>query len=123
MASEASSNEATRTFFEEMSRMRARVVRTLVVFVLVFYFTLPILTNLTSALDGLAFGGFSWAYLYGFAQFVMVILVTTYYRRAMDEVEHRWRPPDADETAAHYDDWQVWEQHEAEVEAEEEKSS
>jgi uncharacterized membrane protein (DUF485 family) len=123
MAAEASPNEATRRYYEQMSRTRARVVRPLVVFVLVFYFTLPILTNFTSALDGLAYEGFSWAYLYGFAQFVMVIVVTTYYRRVMDEVEHRSRPAEADESAAHYDDWQVWEQHEAEVEAEEEKYS
>jgi uncharacterized membrane protein (DUF485 family) len=109
MAGADSLSDGTRAYFEEMSAARTRIVTPLVLFTLVFYFVLPLLTNFTSVLDGIAFDGFSWAYMYAFAQFVMVIVLTTYYRRAMDSVERRVRPPGVDETAAHYDDWQTWE--------------
>lgn len=93
-------------YYLGMVAARKRLVRPLVIVVLIFYFTLPLLTNFTSVLDGLAFSGITWAYVYAFAQFVMVIVLTTYYRRGMDKVESQLRPADADETAAHYDDWQ-----------------
>lgn len=44
----------------------------------VYYFTLPLLTNFTSALHGIAFEGMSWAYVYASSQFVLVIVLTTY---------------------------------------------
>lgn len=106
MVTENPKQDAERTYFEEMTAVRRRVVRPLVLIVAVYYFTLPLLTNFTSALDGIAFEGMSWAYIYAFSQFVMVIVLTTYYRRVMDAAEKRLRPLDADEAAAHYDDWQ-----------------
>jgi uncharacterized membrane protein (DUF485 family) len=90
-------------YYSGMAAERRRLIRPLVLIVLVFYFTLPILTNFTSILDGLAFDGLTWAYVYAFAQFVMVIALTTYYRRRMDRVEARLRPAEIVETAAQYD--------------------
>jgi uncharacterized membrane protein (DUF485 family) len=91
-------------YYSGMVAERKRVIRPLVLIVLVFYFTLAILTNFTSVLDGLAFSGMTWAYVYAFAQFVMVIVLTTYYRRRMDGADARLRAADVEETAARYDD-------------------
>jgi uncharacterized membrane protein (DUF485 family) len=119
MADTVPLSDGERVYYEEMSRARARIVTPLVLFTMVFYFLLPILTNFTSVLDGIPFEGMTWAYLYAFAQFVMVIVLTMYYRAAMGAVEARVRPPDIDETAAHYDDWQTWEKLDEAQEAEE----
>lgn len=106
-------NEA---FYTAMVAERRKIVLPLTILVCVFYFPLPILTNFTSALDGEVFKGVTWAYIYAFLQFFMVIIVTTYYRRRMDSVEDRLRPTGLDETAAHYDDPEAWEHHEEELE-------
>ena len=119
MAGTVPLSDGERVYYEEMSKARARIVTPLVVFAMVFYFVLPLLTNFTSVLHGSPFEGMTWAYLYAFAQFVMVIVLTMYYRAAMRGVEARVRPPDIDETAAHYDDWQTWEKLDQAQEAEE----
>jgi hypothetical protein len=51
----------------------------------------------------------SWAYMYTFSQFVMVVILTLYYRHALNQGEDLVGPLDVDETAAQYDDWQIWE--------------
>jgi uncharacterized membrane protein (DUF485 family) len=68
------------------------------------FFLLPLLTNFTSALDGVAFSGITWAYLYAFAVFALVLIITTTYRRAMDKFEHTHRPPADVHPADEYDD-------------------
>ena len=79
---------------------------------LIFFFLLLALTNFTSSLDGVAFSGITWAYLYAFAQFFFVVILTTIYKRRMDAAEDRLRPAHLDETAAHYEDPDTWEHHE-----------
>lgn len=87
-------------YYAGMVAARKRLVRPLVITVLLFYFTLAVLTNFTPLLDTVAFGGLTWAYLYAFAQFVMVIVLTTVYRRGMDRAESRLRPAEANHTVA-----------------------
>ncbi|GGG48576.1 hypothetical protein GCM10011374_08710 [Kocuria dechangensis] len=117
--------DASREYYEGMTAVRRRIVRPLVIITLVAFFLQQVLTNFTSVLDGFAADGLSWAYLYAFALFFLVVVLTTVYKRAMDKVEDELRPAHLDETAAHYEDWTEWEKHEAQLEAEladEEKS-
>lgn len=109
---------ASREFYEGMTAVRRRIVRPLVVITLVAFFTQQILTNFTGVLDGFASDGLSWAYLYAFVLFFLVVVLTTVYKRAMDKVENELRPAHLDETATHYEDWAEWERHEAQLEAE-----
>ena len=77
--------EQTEAFRELVRRKRAFLVPT-VVFVLLFFITLPILSIFTDALDGKVIGAISWAYLYAFAQFFLAWIVTfVYWRKA-----NRW---------------------------------
>ncbi|MGI8859171.1 MAG: DUF485 domain-containing protein [Rubrobacteraceae bacterium] len=75
----------TEAFRELMRRKRAFLVPT-VVFVLLFFIMLPILSIFTDVLDGKVVGAISWAYLYAFAQFFLAWVVTfLYWRKA-----NRW---------------------------------
>lgn len=117
-AKTAADATASREYYEGMVAVRRRIVRPLVIITLVAFFTQQVLTNFTGVLDGFAVDGLSWAYLYAFALFFLVVVLTTIYRRAMDKVEDDLRPAHLDETAAHYEDWAEWEKHEAQLEAE-----
>ena len=116
MATPQSRRAANDAFYEVMVTERRKLIMPLTGFVLVFYFILPVLTNFTSLLDGVAFSGITWAFVYAFAQFFMVVIVTTIYRRRIDAVEDMHRPAALDETAAHYDDPEQWQHHEEESE-------
>lgn len=117
MASPDSSVDASNLeFYRSMAKARSSIVVPLTIATLIFFFLLLFLSNFTSVLDGIAFSGISWAYLYAFAQFFFVVILTTIYRRRMDAVETELRPPDLEETAAHYDDPDTWERHEDEIE-------
>jgi uncharacterized membrane protein (DUF485 family) len=72
-------------FKELVSRKRAFLVPT-VIFVLLFFIMLPILSIFTDVLDGKAIGAISWAYVYAFAQFFLAWVVTFVYWRKAD----RW---------------------------------
>jgi uncharacterized membrane protein (DUF485 family) len=82
----------TDDYYREVSAARRRFILPTTSFVLIFYFLLPLLGNFSAILDGIAFSGLSWAYVYAFAQFAMVLVVTTIYRRQMDELEARLLP-------------------------------
>lgn len=113
---------ADQEYFQEMVKARKRLVRPMVVIILVVFFLQQILTNFTSVMDGFAFPGMSWAYLYSFALFFVVVILTTIYRRGMDAVESKKRPSDVEEpVAAHYDDPEEWESHERLLEVEEDE--
>ncbi len=71
--------EAT-AFKELVSRKRAFLVPT-VIFVLLFFIMLPILSIFIDVLDGKVIGAISWAYLYAFAQFFLAWVVTFLYWR------------------------------------------
>ena len=80
-------------FKELVSRKRAFLVPT-VIFVLLFFIMLPILSIFTDVLDGKAIGAISWAYVYAFAQFFLAWVVTfVYWRKAdrWDELARRAR--------------------------------
>ena len=95
--------ERTEAFGELVRRKRAFLVPT-VVFVLLFFIMLPILSIFTDALDGKVVGAISWAYLYAFAQFLLAWVVTFVYcrkanrwdelaRKAREEASERGEKP------------------------------
>lgn len=110
---------ALQRYYEELSAARKRIVVPLASITLVSFLLQQILTNFTPAMDGLVFEGMTWAYLYGFALFFLVVILTMIYKTAMDKVEREHRPPHLDQTAAHYEDWREWERHQATLESEE----
>lgn len=112
--------QAMQEYYDGMVEARRTIVAPLVGITLFLFFLQQVLTNFTSVLDGLAFDGMTWAYLYGFALFFVVVILTTIYRSKMTRTEQRLRPPKWEETAAHYEDPQQWEEHEAELEVEDE---
>ena len=91
--SEYSGIAETEAFKELVRRKRAFLVPT-VVFVLLFFIMLPILSIFTDVLDGKVIGAISWAYLYAFAQFFLAWIVTfLYWRKAnrFDELSRKAR--------------------------------
>jgi uncharacterized membrane protein (DUF485 family) len=83
----------TEAFKELVRRKRAFLVPT-VVFVLLFFIMLPILSIFTDVLDGKVIGAITWAYLYAFAQFFLAWIVTFLYWRVagrFDELATRAR--------------------------------
>ena len=71
---------------------RKKLVTPLVIIVVVAFWFQQIVTNFTSWMDGAVVSGLSWAYLYAFALFFLVIAVTTYYRRQMAAIEAKYKP-------------------------------
>lgn len=90
-------------YYVEYARARRRLVVPFTALIVGVFFLLPLLTNFTSVLDGVAFSGLTWAYLYAFGVFVLVLVVTTVYRRRMDAFEHTHRPPADVHPADEYD--------------------
>ncbi|XBB69975.1 DUF485 domain-containing protein [Nocardioides sp. WV_118_6] len=84
-------------YYEGLAAQRNRVVLPLTLVTLGAFFLQQILTNFTSALDGSVVKGVSWAYVYAYGLFVLVVVLTALYTRAMDRVERRLRPPHLDE--------------------------
>src|SRR5919112_378781 len=102
--SEYSGMVETTAFKELVRRKRVFLIPT-VVFVLLFFIMLPILSIFTDVLDGKVIGAISWAYLYAFAQFFLAWIVTfLYWRRAdrWDELarEARREAPEGEESSA-----------------------
>lgn len=57
--------------FQKLMHEKKKFILPLSLFFLAFYFTLPILTSYTSALNEPAIGSISWAWVFAFAQFIM----------------------------------------------------
>jgi uncharacterized membrane protein (DUF485 family) len=69
--------------FQQLLREKRNFIIPFSIFFLVFYFTLPILTAYTKVLNNTAFGSISWAWVFGFAQFIMTwALCMIYTKRA-----------------------------------------
>jgi uncharacterized membrane protein (DUF485 family) len=69
--------------FGELMRAKKAFIIPAVTFFLVFYMAMPVLAEFTTVLDGPAIGAMNWAYVYGFAQFLMTwILMYIYVSRA-----------------------------------------
>lgn len=90
--------------FGELMRSKKTFIIPAVVFFLVFYMAMPVLAEFTTALDGQAVGALNWAYVYGFAQFLMTwILMHLYVRRAKkwDKLVEEAREEASEERTAH----------------------
>jgi uncharacterized membrane protein (DUF485 family) len=70
--------EQTSAFQELIQKKKAFLIPA-VIFFLVFYMALPVLGGFTTVLDGEAIGAITWAYVYGFVQFVMTWILTHLY--------------------------------------------
>jgi uncharacterized membrane protein (DUF485 family) len=82
------------TAFKELVRQKRAFLIPTVVFVVLFFIMLPILSIFTDVLDGKVIGAISWAYLYAFAQFFLAWIVTfLYWREAgrFDELARKAR--------------------------------
>lgn len=69
-------------------RRRMRLVVTLSLLICAVFFPLPVLGQFTDALDGVVGGGLSWAWIYGFSQFPIALVVAGWYAaraRRLDE--------------------------------------
>ncbi len=84
------SRAASQRYYQGMVQARRKIIVPLVLLTLVFFFTQQVLTNFTSVLDGMAFSGMSVAYLYAFAQFFFVVILTTIYRSRMQRIESEY---------------------------------
>lgn len=69
-----------------MARKKAFLVP-MCAFFFAFYFTLPILTSYTTVLNHRAIGPISWAWVFGFAQFVMTWALCGVYTRKAAEFD------------------------------------
>src|SRR5690625_103372 len=69
--------------FKRFLEKKKKFIMRLTVFLLVFYFTVPVLTSYTTFLNTPLFGDISWVWIFAFAQFVMVwVLCTLYVKKA-----------------------------------------
>ncbi|MCK7605668.1 DUF485 domain-containing protein [Geobacillus stearothermophilus] len=69
--------------FRALIQAKKRFIVPATVFFFVFYFALPVLTSYSKALNALAIGPVSWAWLFAFAQFIMTwALCILYSKRA-----------------------------------------
>ncbi|WP_413377602.1 DUF485 domain-containing protein [Alkalihalobacillus sp. 1P02AB] len=74
---------AKSTEFKGLIKAKKRFLIPTVLFFLVFYFTLPILTSFTTVLESPAIGAITWTWVYAFAQFIMTwVLCMLYVRKA-----------------------------------------
>lgn len=78
--------------YRALESARKKLVTPLVIIVVVAFWFQQIVTNFTSWMDGAVVSGLSWAYLYAFALFFLVVAVTTYYRRQMAAIEAKYKP-------------------------------
>ncbi|MCA0435820.1 MAG: DUF485 domain-containing protein [Actinobacteria bacterium] len=79
-------------YYRGMVDARRKLVWPLVISTVVFFFLQQVLTNFTSALDGIPFTGMSAAYLYAFAQFFFAVILTSIYRSRMRRFERELEP-------------------------------
>lgn len=67
--------------FKALMVSKKRFLRPRIVFFLVFYFSLPVLTSYTKVLNHNAFGFINWAWIFAFAQFIMTWALSIIYSR------------------------------------------
>ncbi len=65
--------------FTALTRRKARFVLAAAVFVLVFSLGQPVLSVFTTTLDGIAFGPFTWGWVYAVLQFLVPLVVLHLY--------------------------------------------
>lgn len=74
--------------FQELMRQKRAFVIPATIFFFVFYFTLPVLTAFTTALNDKVVGAINWAYVYAFAQFAMTWGLSHLYMRKANQFDH-----------------------------------
>jgi len=57
--------------FHQLMRQKNGFILPAILFSMVFYFTLPVLTSYATFLNEKAIGDISWAWMFAFAQFIM----------------------------------------------------
>jgi uncharacterized membrane protein (DUF485 family) len=73
--------------FRELMRKKRAFIIPAMIFFMVFYFVLPILTAFTTVLNKKAIGAINWAYVYAFAQFVMTWGLSYLYMRKANQFD------------------------------------
>jgi uncharacterized membrane protein (DUF485 family) len=74
--------------FQELLKVKRAFILPLTLFFLVFYFTLPVLTAYSTVLNKPAFGPVSWAWVFGFAQFIMTWALCILYTNKAVKFDH-----------------------------------
>jgi len=67
--------------FRSLLEGKKRFLLPITLFFLVFYFLLPVLTSYTTILNHPALGAITWAWVYGFAQFLMTWTLCAVYTK------------------------------------------
>lgn len=67
--------------FKQFLQRKRKFILPMTVFFMIFYFLLPICTSYTTFLNTPAIGDISWVWLFAFAQFIMVWLLSGIYVR------------------------------------------
>lgn len=67
--------------FKELTRRKKAFIVPAEIFAFIFFMSWPILGGLTTVLDGQAVGAMTWASVYGFAQFIMILVILHLYLR------------------------------------------
>ena len=67
--------------FKQFLKRKQKFIIPFVIFFIIFYFTLPILTSYSTILNTPAIGDISWTWIFAIAQFVMVWTLSSIYVR------------------------------------------
>jgi uncharacterized membrane protein (DUF485 family) len=79
------SDIARSELFRKLMDRKKRFIVPLTLFFLAFYFTLPVMTAFSDALNKPAFGPVSWGWVFAFAQFIMTwVLCYLYTKKARE---------------------------------------
>lgn len=67
--------------FKTFLKRKRKFIIPLVVFFMIFYFTLPVMTSYSTILNTPAIGDISWTWIFAIAQFIMVWTLSSIYVR------------------------------------------
>lgn len=73
--------------FKQFLSRKKKFLIPMTVFFMIFYFLLPIFTSYTTFLNTSAIGDISWVWLFAFAQFVMVWVLSSIYVKKADSFD------------------------------------
>lgn len=73
--------------FKSLVKRKKKFSTPYIIFFLVVFFTLPILTSYTSILENRAIGWMTWTWVYSFAIFIMVWVLTSIYMNKAKEFD------------------------------------
>jgi len=73
--------------FKNLVKKKSNFSRPYIIFFFVAFFTLPILTSYTNILENDAIGHMTWTWVYSFAIFIMVWVLTSIYMNKAKEFD------------------------------------